>query len=189
MNGNRILTLKETRWLVQIVIEGYSIWRENIKKIQEEYNITEEGLTWGKDELKKRIREYAYIWNEYEKGSCIVLGTQSEGEKYFHVVVERPTCLLRQCSETAEASRCVSPCRWVLSTGFRLFVRDNPLLEVLLYWLTRKLRRTIFKLLSNGWLPGIVGFSAYVDDIFYEADDNHLTRSWHVLRHYLLCRW
>ena len=54
MHANRIITSKN-RGLVQIVTEGDSIWRENIKKIQQEYNITEEELTGGKEELKKKI--------------------------------------------------------------------------------------------------------------------------------------
>ena len=54
MHANRIITSKN-RGLVQIVTEGDSIWRENMKKIQQEYNITEEELTGGKEELKKKI--------------------------------------------------------------------------------------------------------------------------------------
>ena len=54
MHANRITPSKN--WgLVQIVTEGDSIWRENIKKIQQEYNITEEELTGGNEELKKKI--------------------------------------------------------------------------------------------------------------------------------------
>ena len=70
MHANRIITSKN-RGLVQIVTEGDSIWRENIKKIQQEYNITEEELTGGKEELKKknRQRKQEPIWNEYKKGS------------------------------------------------------------------------------------------------------------------------
>ena len=45
---------KQNRGLVQITTDGDSIWKENIKKIQQEY-VTEEELTRGKEELKKKI--------------------------------------------------------------------------------------------------------------------------------------
>ena len=53
MHANRIIS--KNRGLVQIVTEGDSTWRENVKKTQQEYNITEEELTGGKEELKKSI--------------------------------------------------------------------------------------------------------------------------------------
>ena len=61
-------TNQQNRGHVQIVTEGDSIWRENIKKIQQEYSITEEELTRGKEELRKKIdREQPQVRNKCKK--------------------------------------------------------------------------------------------------------------------------
>ena len=52
MHANRILT-KEKMGLLQLIRKDKSLWREGIKHIQEEYNISDETLTGNKETLRK----------------------------------------------------------------------------------------------------------------------------------------
>ena len=56
MHANRILTKKKPG-LVNKVVGGNSMWREEIRKLQEEYNVGDEELTGKKQKLKRKIRE------------------------------------------------------------------------------------------------------------------------------------
>ena len=52
MHANRVLT-KEKMGLIQLITKEKSLWREGIKNLQEEYNISDETLTGNKETLRK----------------------------------------------------------------------------------------------------------------------------------------
>ena len=47
------MLIKEEPGLIQQITQGNIIWREGMKNLQEEYNITDEMLEWNKDTLKR----------------------------------------------------------------------------------------------------------------------------------------
>ena len=52
MHANRVLT-KEKMGLIQLITKDKSLWREGIKNLHEEYNISDETLTGNKETLRK----------------------------------------------------------------------------------------------------------------------------------------
>ena len=64
MHANRVLT-KEEPGLIQQLTQGNSIWREGIRKLQEDYSITDETLQGNKETLKKIV--YSENRSKFEK--------------------------------------------------------------------------------------------------------------------------
>ena len=64
MHANRVLT-KEEPGLIQQLTQGNSIWGEGIRKLQEEYSITDETLQGNKETLKKIV--YSENRSKFEK--------------------------------------------------------------------------------------------------------------------------
>ena len=64
MHANRVLT-KEEPGFIQQFTQGNSIWRERIRKLQEEYSITGETLQGNKETLRKIV--YSENRSKFEK--------------------------------------------------------------------------------------------------------------------------